>query len=184
MAGLIGRLLKTRRAGHDKLSWNRPDLQAPETIRLKSTSFDHGAHMPVWTAGKGVGGNRSPQLQWSGVPAETKELVLIIEDPDVPLKRPIVHLSLAGIPQDTSTIPEGALNTGTGSFGTGKGSFDRQGYAGPRPVPGHGPHAYVFQLYALGEAIALDAGAKPEAITNAMAGKVIARGRLDGYYER
>ena len=52
MAGLIGRLLKNRRAGHDKLSWNRPDLQGPETIHLTSSSFDHRAHMPIWTAGK------------------------------------------------------------------------------------------------------------------------------------
>ena len=184
MAGLIGRLLKNRRAGHDKLSWNRPDLQGPETIHLTSSSFDHQAHMPIWTAGKGVGENRSPQLGWSGVPVDTKELVLIIEDPDVPLKQPIVHLALAGIPNETSAIAEGALNAGAGQFGGGKGSFDRDGYAGPRPVRAHGPHTYVFQLYALGEATGLHAGAKPEAITKAMADKVIARGRLDGYYER
>jgi hypothetical protein len=180
----MGRLLRNRRAGEATLTWNRDELAAPETIVLISHDFAPGEHMPVSSAGKGVGDNVSPELEWTGAPAATVELVLIIEDPDVPLKQPIVHLSLAGIPPRIESIAEGALDEGAGALGTGLGSFDRVGYAGPRPIPGHGPHAYVFQLYALGEALGLPVGAKPEVIVAAMAGKVIARGRLDGIYER
>jgi hypothetical protein len=184
MIRLAGRLLRKRRAGEASLTWNRPELVAPQTIELTSHDFVHGGAMPQRTAGKGVGDNISPELEWEGAPPATVELVLMIEDPDVPLRQPIVHLSLAGIPPRIASIAEGALNEGAGALGTGLGSFDRIGYQGPRPIKGHGSHSYVFQLYALDAALGLPAGSKPEEIVAAMAGRVIARGRLDGTYER
>lgn len=140
--------------------------------------------MPQRTAGAGAGENRSPQLAWTGVPACTCELVLLIEDPDAPLKRPIVHLALAAIPASITSFAENALNAGSRPFGAGTASFNRTGYAGPRPIRGHGPHSYVFQLYALSEPLELGPKARPGRIVAAMAGKVIGRGRLDGIYER
>ncbi len=185
MAGFsLGRMLRNRRAGQAKLTWNRPELRAPETISLTSDAFGHDEHMPAWSAGKGVGDNRSPQLRWTGVPDSAAELVLVMEDPDVPLPRPVVHLALAGIPPQVSSLDEGALDAGAGPFGTGAGSLRNRGYAGPRPVPGHGPHSYVFQLYAVSEPLGTAPGASPATIVAAMAGRVIVRGRLDGRYER
>ena len=135
------------------------------------------------SAGKGVGANVSPPLAWHGVPDNVAELVLIVEDPDAPLPRPVVHLALGGIPPELTGFGEGDLNDG-GRYGNGRGSFGRSGYAGPRPVPGHGAHRYIFQLYALSSSLGLPPGAKPNSIVRAMHGAVLARGRLDGTYER
>jgi Raf kinase inhibitor-like YbhB/YbcL family protein len=179
----LGRLLRNRRAGESKLAWNHPGLDAPETIALTSPAFVDGSEMPVSSAGKGVGLNVSPPLAWHGLPAQAAELVLIIEDPDVPLPRPVVHLALAGITPQLEGFAEGELNEG-GPHGSGRGSFNRTGYAGPRPVPGHGPHHYVFQLYALSGRLDLLSRAKPSSIVSAINGTVLARGRLDGTYER
>jgi Raf kinase inhibitor-like YbhB/YbcL family protein len=184
MAKWLGRLLRNRRAGEATLAWNRKDLEAPGTIDLRSTAFANGGPIPRLHAGQGVGDNVSPRLSWSGVPKDAAELVLLIEDPDVPFPRPIAHLSLSGIPVATTSIPQGGLNAGDQPFGAGIGSFGRAGYAGPRPIPGHGPHSYVFQIFALDSPLTLPPAAKPEEITEAMAGHVLARGRLDGTYER
>ncbi len=152
MAGFLGRMLRNRRAGEQKLTWNKPDFQAPETIELTSPSFAHGEHMPSRHAGKGVGDDISPALAWAGVPTvAVARLVLIVEDPDVPLPRPITHARVDEIAPETAGIAEGGI----------------RGYRGARPIPGHGPHSYVFQLFAF------DAS-----------GRAVARGRLDGIYER
>ncbi|MFD3307213.1 hypothetical protein [Streptomyces sp. NPDC058694] len=57
-------------------------------------------------------------------------------------------------------------------------------------IKGHGPHRYVFQLFALPAAIAsaevgttLEA-ARPRSVFTAAGGPVLARGRLDGLYGR
>ncbi|WP_216901563.1 YbhB/YbcL family Raf kinase inhibitor-like protein, partial [Nocardia alni] len=140
---LIGRLLRPVRAGIDRIAWNSPSVdQAPQVITLTSAAFADNAPMPRQFAGKGVGDDLSPQLRWSGVPAGAAELVLVIEDPDVPLRRPIVHGLFTGIAPEVAEIPEGALNlaettlTSVPGIRFGKGSFNRRGYAGPRPIPG------------------------------------------------
>ncbi|MCU1640145.1 MAG: phosphatidylethanolamine-binding family protein [Nocardia sp.] len=184
----IARLLRSVRAGIEKTAWHQAATAgAPELITVTSTAFDEGAAIPQRHAGKGVGADVSPALEWSGVPAAAVELVLIIEDPDAPLPRPIVHGLFSGIDAHRTGIPEGALaldNSAHPTSRVGVGSFKRRGYAGPRPIPGHGPHRYIFQLFALDAASGLgDESALAEALT-AINGHVIARGKLTGIYER
>lgn len=59
-----------------------------------------------------------------------------------------------------------------------------RGYLGPAPIEGHGPHRYVFQLFALAKPLdtALHT-ARPRHVM-AAADHVLARGRLDGFSER
>jgi hypothetical protein len=57
-------------------------------------------------------------------------------------------------------------------------------YAGPRPVKGHGPHIYAFQLFAVDRPLALGPSFGRRDVLEAMRGIVTARGRLDGTYER
>jgi len=63
-----------------------------------------------------------------------------------------------------------------------------RGYAGPEPIKGHGPHRYVFQVFAMGAPVAADRNwaesAKPRALLAAVTGPVLGRGRLTGVYER
>lgn len=183
---LIARALRRVRAGVDKTAWHhRATESAPEIVTLTSTAFEHGAPIPRRYAGAGVGDDISPQLQWSGVPGDAVELVLIIEDPDVPLPRPVVHCLATGIDPHLCELPEGALNLATAlPIHIGVGSFKRRGYAGPRPIAGHGPHRYMFQLFALDRHTGLGDDATLAGALAAVDGHVIARGELTGFYER
>jgi hypothetical protein len=76
--GVVGTLLKNRRAGEAKLAWNLPNLSAPETLVLTSDAFADGEAIPAEHAGKRAGGkNLSPQLSWNAPPAGTAELLLV-----------------------------------------------------------------------------------------------------------
>ncbi len=181
----VGRLLRRVHAGERHLAWNHPVLAAvPDSLKLYSPAFSPGGAMPVKCAGLGVGDNVSPPLDWSFVPERTVELVLLMEDADAPLRRPVVHFIATGIPRTLSGFTEGALVRENTSVRFGYGSFKRIGYAGPRPLPGHGPHAYTFQLLAVDRQLTFDTRPDLATLLKALEGKVIARGRLDGTFER
>jgi Raf kinase inhibitor-like YbhB/YbcL family protein len=184
MSRFLGRLLRRAHAGEHKLLWNDLRLAAPgPALRLSSPAFEAGGRLPLRYAGVGVGENLSPPLRWSEVPAQARELVLVLEDPDAPLLSPFLHLMLFGIAPDCTGLKEGALSTiaSTGRFGIN--TFRRRSYAGPRALPGHGPHRYVFQLFALSRALNLDVCTRRQVLEGA-AGSVLGRGRLDVTFER
>lgn len=109
-------------------------------------------------------------------------MVLVIDDVDVPLPRPLLH-TVAVIEPGVQNVDTGALQPGAAGMRFIPGSLGNRGYAGPRPIPGHGPHRYRFHLFALDQPI-------PDSVTTAktllkqMAGHVLARGILTGTYER
>lgn len=178
---MLGQLLRRCRGRDAHLAWNRLE-PAPETLTLTSPAFADGAAIPKRHAGRGVGENSAPALHIDGVPAHTDTLVLILQDPDAPVPRPIVHL-IALLPPATQTLAEGALNAPS-ALQFGRGSFGRIGYAGPRPIPGHGPHRYIFQVFAACGGKPLAPGANLKYVLAALHGHLIARGRHTGTYER
>ncbi|GAB3208275.1 YbhB/YbcL family Raf kinase inhibitor-like protein [Nocardia tengchongensis] len=184
---LLARLLRPVRAGIGRTTWHHPAAVAPETITVTSSAFRDGGPIPQRHAGSGVGENISPQIAWSGVPAAAVELVLVVEDPDVPLPCPIVHALVTGIDPAVGELGENAINRPRAELASGQigiGSFHRRGYAGPRPIPGHGPHRYVFQIFALDAASSLNSDATLARTLTAIDGHVLARGRLTGTYQR
>jgi hypothetical protein len=138
--------------------------------------------MPRACAGKGVGDDTSPQLSWTGAPPDTRQLVLIMDDIDVPFPRPLLH-TVAVIEPHVQDVEAGELQPQTTGLRFIPGSLGHRGYAGPCPIPGHGPHRYRFQVFALDTPIADDV-AKSKALLKQMAGHVLARGVLTGTYER
>jgi Raf kinase inhibitor-like YbhB/YbcL family protein len=187
---LIGRLLRNRHAGDKHLAWGAPNLACAGTLTLTSSAFEDGEPIPAIHASKRAGGrDLSPALSWSQVPSGTEQLLLVIEDPDAPTRAPFIHC-LALVEPSMTGLPEGALSADRPASGvrllrSGMG----RGYLGPAPMKGHGPHHYVFQLFALAKpvlplsnATTLES-AKPRQIL-ATATDVVARGRLDGLYER
>jgi phosphatidylethanolamine-binding protein (PEBP) family uncharacterized protein len=164
-ANPFGVALRNRRAGLHTLVWTRPDLQAPESFTLTSPGFDHGAPIPEKHRGRLLGANISPALNWTRPPAGTAELVLVVQDPDVPIGKPATNPSpIQGIRH-------------------GKGALGRRGWAGPMPIRSHGPHTYAFQLFALDQTPGLPASFTLDEAIAAIAGRAIGRARLDGTYE-
>ena len=110
------------------------------------------------------------------------ELVLVVEDADAPLPRPIGHLTAANIAPSTKGADAGALVPGGFGAAFGRNSLGRFGYQGPRPVKGHGNHYYVFQLFAA----AMPIGLPPDIgyVCRALADDVVAAGFLTGTYVR
>lgn len=185
MPNPLGVMLRNRRAGHDTLAWNRPETQAPENFQLTSPAFAHGEPIPAPFRGRLFGANLSPALAWTTPPAETAELLLVVQDPDAPGRTAATHALAAGIDPALLELPEGGLAHPSAVPGVrhGRGPLGRRGWGGPMPIPSHGPHNYVFQLYALSAPLALAEGFTLADALSAAEGTVVGRARLDGTYE-
>jgi phosphatidylethanolamine-binding protein (PEBP) family uncharacterized protein len=138
--------------------------------------------MPKRTAGRGVGDNVSPALQWTGVPVESEQLVLFMDDIDVPLPKPLFH-AIAVLEPTLPGLGDGEFVSATTGLRIIPTALGGTGYSGPRPVPGHGPHRYRFHLFALDWRIPDDATSTAH-VLGATANHVLARGTLAGTYER
>jgi hypothetical protein len=96
------------------------------------------------------GGNISPSLSWSDLPADATHVTVLCFDPDAPTGSGFWHWLVANIPvqhhglerhaSGEGKIPEGAMETRT--------DFGKPGWGGPCPPEGDKPHAYVFTLHA------------------------------------
>jgi Raf kinase inhibitor-like YbhB/YbcL family protein len=147
-------------------------------FRLESSAFRADGPIPKQYTGEGR--DISPPLAWSGAPPATRELALIVDDPDAPRERPWVHWVLYRIPAGASAIAEG----GNAGALEGPNDFGRSGWGGPMPPLGHGVHHYHFKLYALDRPLGLGAGAAKDQVLAAMQGRVIDQTELVGTYER
>jgi Raf kinase inhibitor-like YbhB/YbcL family protein len=155
-------------------------------ITLRSSAFDADAAIPAKHTGEGP--DLSPALEWEGLPAGTKELALICDDPDAPRPIPWVHWVIYKIPATCTGLSEGipmdqSLSTPAGAL-QGTTDFGRIGYGGPMPPKGHGTHHYHFKLYALDTTLGLNPGATKKELLAAIKGHVLDEGKLTGTYER
>ncbi len=181
----LGAAFANVRAGSDKLATATVDLYGAVPILLSSPAFADGARLPDrFTAdGEGV----SPPLTWGKLPQGTASLLLIVEDPDAPAPRPLVHAIVAGIDLDASSLAEGAIRPdgdGGPAGDSGRNSYGREGWLPPDPPTGHGVHHYVFQLFALAEAPELDASPGRGDLSDAFKARVLGAGMLTGTYSR
>jgi Raf kinase inhibitor-like YbhB/YbcL family protein len=154
-------------------------------LTLSSTAFSNGGEIP--TRHTCEGNDRSPALQWSGLPDGTKSLAVIVDDPDAPdPKAPRmtwVHWVLYELPPTCTGLAEG-VNSAELPTGAREGLNDwkRTGYGGPCPPIGR--HRYFHKLYALDTVLpGLDTPTKAK-LEQAMAGHVLAQAELMGTYEK
>jgi Raf kinase inhibitor-like YbhB/YbcL family protein len=155
------------------------------SIHIQSAAFQSGQPIPKKYTGEGP--DVSPPLRWSGVPAQAKSLVLVVDDPDAPKAEPWVHWLLYDLPPSVKDLPEGVpakANLDAPAARQGKTDFGRVGYGGPMPPKGHGVHHYHFKLYALDQALDLPPGIDKPKLLDAIGPHVIEEGELVGTYER
>jgi Raf kinase inhibitor-like YbhB/YbcL family protein len=128
-----------------------------DEIQLTSPAFAQGGSIPKrYTCD---GDNISPALSWKDAPKETKSLVLILHDPDVPARNAFTHWLLYNIPPNVSRIEENVPGqpevAGLGL--QGRNDAGKIGYMGPCPPLGR--HHYFFHLYSLRRVLNLEPGA-------------------------
>ena len=130
---------------------------AAQTIHLTSPAFTEGGMIPREFTCDGA--DRSPPLEWSGVPRTARSLVLICDDPDAPggtwshwvlydLAPSITSLD-EGVAADlVATLePKTVVKQPRLTVSQGRNDFGKIGYGGP--CPPRGVHRYFFRLYAL-----------------------------------
>ena len=149
------------------------------------TSPDFTDHGPIPAAHTCEGADRSPALIWTGAPAGTKSLALIVDDPDAPdpkaPKRTWVHWVLYDIPPGTTGLPEGGKPLPEGAH-EGLNDWGRPGYGGPCPPVGR--HRYFFRLHALNQRLPAMERPTRAAVDAAMRGHVLALAELVGTYRK
>jgi Raf kinase inhibitor-like YbhB/YbcL family protein len=117
----------------------------------------------------------SPPIEINLIPAETKSLVLIMDDPDAP-DGTFTHWIMWNIPSSGKIDENHAPGT------QGKNDAGEAKYKGPCPPTGE--HRYFFRIYALDQNLELQEGASRKELEAAMEGKVIAQGQLMGKFGR
>jgi Raf kinase inhibitor-like YbhB/YbcL family protein len=160
---------------------NKTKQEKTMELKITSTAFEDGDMIPKnYTCD---GDNVSPELSWSGAPAETKSFSIICDDPDAPV-RIWVHWVVYNIPGNSKGIAEAVstdkkLNNGTLQ---GLNDFGMTGYGGP--CPPRGTHRYFFKVYALDTALTIQEDVTKDVLLASMEGHVLAEGELMGRYSR
>jgi Raf kinase inhibitor-like YbhB/YbcL family protein len=168
-------------------------------VLLQSAAAQEGKTMlsltsPAFVAGQPIpkkytcaGGDVSPPLAWSGVPASAKSLALIVDDPDAPdPKAPTrvwVHWVVYNVaPSATSLVDSASGRNMPAGAAEGTNDWSRGGYGGPCPPIGR--HRYFFKLYALDSMLPLGKALTKAALEQAMQGHIVAQAELIGTYQK
>lgn len=152
-----------------------------DVLKVTSSAFTEGSMIPEkYTCD---GDDLSPPIYWSGIPAITRSIALICDDPDASSK-PWVHWVIFNIPATAKSLPEGVptLKMLTNGSVQGTNDFRQVGYGGP--CPPNGTHRYVFQVYALDIILSLDSTATKDKVLRMMSGHVLAEGQIMGKFKR
>jgi Raf kinase inhibitor-like YbhB/YbcL family protein len=152
-------------------------------LTLVSPDFQPNGEIPTQFTCEGQ--DTAPALAWSGAPAGTKSLALIVDDPDAPdpnaPRMTWVHWVLYNLPPTAKGIARGGKDLPAGTL-DGQNDWKRSGYGGPCPPIGR--HRYFHKLYALDVALP-DLGQPTKAkLEQAMTGHVLAQAELIGTYEK
>jgi Raf kinase inhibitor-like YbhB/YbcL family protein len=144
-------------------------------LQMRSSAFSHNGEIPIEHTCEGV--DRAPPLEWSGAPAGTRSLALIVDDPDAPdpkaPKMTYVHWVLYDLPPGAEGPTEAR---------DGKNDWKREGYGGPCPPIGR--HRYFFKLYALDTMLGDLGSPTKDKLLAAMKGHVLEHTELVGTYEK
>ena len=175
----------------------RPELPyafLPEVPAFTLTSTDIADGQPLSppqvSGVLGAGGeDLSPQLSWSGFPADTMSFAVTCHDPDAPTGSGFWHWAVADIPADVTELPAGAGSPGSPKLPAGaitlRNDAGSARYVGAAPPAGHGPHRYVFAVHAVDtEKLGVGADAAPAILGFNLFSHTLARALIVPTYEQ
>ena len=142
---------------------------APSRMSVGSEAFISGMLAQRYTC---HGAKTNPPLNWSGAPAGTKSLALIVDDSSAPIT-PTIYWLVFDINPGATDIQEGALPTGARQAlnSAGTAAYDP-------PCPQGRSHSYRFTVYALNTILKQANGAPLQDVWTAIAAATIGRGRI------
>ncbi|MDO4821355.1 MAG: YbhB/YbcL family Raf kinase inhibitor-like protein [Rothia sp. (in: high G+C Gram-positive bacteria)] len=141
------------------------DLPDLPTFTLTSADISEGEPLPrAQVSGiMGAGGEDvSPQLSWSGFPAETKSFVVTCFDPDAPTPSGFWHWAVSNIPASVTSLDAGAASSLPAGATAHPNDAGTTGFVGAAPPSGHGTHRYIFCVTAVDtDTLELDESTSP-----------------------
>jgi len=156
------------------------------TMKLSSEAFQEGSLIPAKYTCSGE--NINPPLSFGGLPENTKSLVLVVDDSDIPqeIKEKMGidkfdHWTVYNIPANTVLIEAGTLAGTTGLNTRGEAQ-----YTGPCPPSEYEPttHRYSFRLYALPELLMFEGTPTLDVVEAAAQEIMIEKAELVGLYSK
>lgn len=174
-----------------RMSLDRPVSPNPydllprvDAFSVTSESLTDGEPLP--DAQIAARGNSSPQLSWSGFPAETKSFVVTCFDPDAPTPSGFWHWGLIDIPPGVTELAAG-VGSGDGlppeAFHV-RNDGGGEGFMGAAPPEGDQVHRYFFVVHAVSEdKLGVDSSASLAVVSFTLVFKTLARAVLVGTYQ-
>ncbi len=154
--------------------WGVACAQGDGKMKITSPAFTHNQSIPKKFTCQGEDIN--PELVFEGIPAGTKSLALIVDDPDAPMGT-WVHWVIFDIAPTTTQIAEKSI---PGKQGWN--DFGRKDYGGP--CPPSGTHRYFHKIYALDTMLNLKEGVKKSELEKAMKGHILDQAEMIGLYKK
>jgi Raf kinase inhibitor-like YbhB/YbcL family protein len=126
----------------------------------------------------------SPPVSWSGVPAATVSLALLLDAPDKPAGIDI-HWLIFNMSPDMAGLAEGVpkIESLPNGAAQARNDFGKLGYGAPCP-PVLTTFTYRFTLFAMDETLDLPPGTDARAVAPALQDHVLASAEISGSYLR
>jgi Raf kinase inhibitor-like YbhB/YbcL family protein len=149
---------------------------APQLMTVSSEAFSQNTLPQRYTC---HGARINPPLDWSGAPANTKSLAVVVDDSSAPIT-PYIYWLVFDIQPGTTDIQAGTTDSQEAAVPTGaKEALNSAGtMAYDAPCPSGHSHWYRFTVYALNRDLDLPAGAPLLEVWTEIAAATIGRGRI------
>lgn len=161
-------------------------ITVPDTVRVTSPDFANNGALPKAASCDGAG--TAPTITWGAVPALTKSVAVVVDDPDAPNGKDYLQWLVVGLPPKSGSVP--SRESGVSQLDNTGGTV---GWA-PLCPPVGSTHHYHFTVYALNDYVCADngdasngPGCSPPSSVQALrqiSGTAIAKGTRVGTYSR
>ncbi|GAB3455826.1 YbhB/YbcL family Raf kinase inhibitor-like protein [Actinophytocola sediminis] len=163
-------------------------LPAAASFTVTSTDVRDGQQLPPSAVHQSAGGqNTSPQLAWSGFPAETRSFVVTCYDPDAPIPGGFWHWIAVNLPASTTELAAGAGTDDASLPGEAfhvRSDFSTREYGGAAPPQGDQVHRYYFVVHAVDvDALDVTADASAAVVSFNLAFHTLARAIITPTYQ-